>query len=98
LKETNINCFDPISFVQVFAKIACVANIQNNVHPLFIHKYHSSMDTWQNILPHQQKFYFIVKEHFPNIMSTWIEYSKKDLVMVMHSCLPPHVHARRLVD
>jgi hypothetical protein len=27
LKETNINCFDLISFVQLFAKITFVTNI-----------------------------------------------------------------------
>jgi hypothetical protein len=35
LKETNINCFHHVYFIQFSAKITLVANVQNKVHPIF---------------------------------------------------------------
>ncbi len=60
-KQTNI--FFSHSFVQFFAKKIIVANVHENVRPfssiiyILIHKYHLSMNTWQNIHPHHQIFY-----------------------------------------
>jgi hypothetical protein len=42
------------------------------------------------------KILFYVKKYYLNILSTWIEYSKMDSVLFMHSC--SLAHACKLVD
>jgi hypothetical protein len=35
LKETNIDCFHHVSFIQFSTKKTFIANVQNKVHPFF---------------------------------------------------------------
>jgi hypothetical protein len=82
LKETNINCFHKNS--------VCWQHSEYNsfifwvhfssikiIHPWTRGKYSS---TSTKILS------YVDKEYFPNIMSTWTKYSKKDSTLLMCSC------------
>ncbi len=89
LKKTDINHFQPISFVKFSTKIVFVGKIHNKVH-FFIHKNHSSMDTWQIFFHINKDFVLHVKEYSFNIILIWTKYSKKDLVLLMRSCSHAH--------
>jgi hypothetical protein len=100
---TNINFFVSCFFCSTFYRTKLATNVHEKIHPfsffihIFIHKYHSFM-THGRILFHVTKYFVLsVIEYFLNILSTWEEYSEKDLVMFPCSCSPTHVHVNRFM-
>jgi hypothetical protein len=75
--------FPPCFFCSFFRKkkVSCWFSLKKFIHfffiHIFIHKYHSSMNMWQNILPHEQIFVLCVKFFLKNILLTWAKYSSK---------------------
>ncbi len=96
--KINQHKFVPLFFVQFFVNKSYVANIHKKVHPFsffiqfFIHKYLSSMNTWQNILPHHQIFYPMCQIYLQNILLMSIKYSKRDSFMFTYSHSPNNIH------
>ncbi len=87
-KETNINCFHLISFVQFSTEITLVANIQNKVYPFFSSIKIISPWTCNKIFLHTNKgSVFHVKKYSPNILLAW-----KNILKKIPSCSCAHGH------
>jgi hypothetical protein len=93
-KQTNINFFHLVFFVQFSTKKKFVANFHKK-HSCILFSSTNIIHPWMHgkIFFHVTKYFVLnVKRYSPNISSMWAQYSKK-----IQSCSFVHAHTHRLM-